>query len=87
MFTWQDHIVYMTKIIDEEFDHAEFVSGLLDNINTRAFVVIDYHGFVENDGEPQFVYGSRNTAVISNSNRSGFIVKSKEDREALVTFF
>ena len=48
---------------------------------------IDYHGFTESDGEPLFVFGSRNTSVVTNSARNGYIINDENDKQNLLDFF
>ena len=80
-------MICITKVVDDNFDHAEFVSKLMDSINGPAYVVIDYHGFTEANGDQMFIFGSRNTSLVSNSSRSGYIVNDDKDKTEVVNFF
>ena len=77
----------MTKVVEYGFDYADFVSQLVEKINGRAFVTIDFHGFAESGEELRFVFASRNTSLVSNSSRNGFIVKNMDNKNELINFF
>ena len=79
--------VYITKVISDEFNHLQFITDVLDVINCPAFISIDYHGFNQCNGEPVFVFGSRNTSIVSNSLRNGYILKSDDDYDNLTSYF
>ena len=71
----------------DNFDHSVFLENLLEVIQTDSFVIIDYHGFVDAEGDPIFVFASRGTCVASNCSRRGWIIKTEDDKKDLVDFF
>ena len=80
-------ILYITKVVPDDFDHSAFLEKLLEVIQTDSFVIIDYHGFVDAEGDAVFVFASRGTCVASNCSRRGWIIKTEDDKKDLVDFF
>ena len=87
IFIWQDKIIYITKVISPNFSYVNFISNIMDCIKRSSFVCIDFHGLVEKDRLPIFIFASRNTSIIKNSGRNGFIIESRTDKKELQDFF
>ena len=58
-FFWEDQIVYITKVVDNGFNHKDFIEKVLEVNKRPTLISMDYHGFTQCNGEPRFVLGSR----------------------------
>ena len=79
--------VYITKLVGEDFDPADFIEKVLKCFKAQVFVASDFHGFCSDREDQCFVFASRNTSNARNSNRSGWICRHEEDRQALIDYY
>ena len=79
--------VYITKIVTDDFSPEEFLEDVLKCFMAPIFVASDFHGFCSDKQDQVFVFASRNTSNARNSNKSGWICRHGEDRQALVDYY
>ena len=77
-------MLFITKVCDKNFKPADFLQTIVDSVLAPSFIVVDFHGYLQTPDELAFVFGSRGTAIVTNSTRPGWILQNDDDKKELV---